>query len=156
MSDTHACAWTHDGTAYCWGWGGHYALGTGSKTDVLTPVKLPITHVTHMACSQMHTLALLDDGRVMAWGSDHDKQGLLAVADTSVISKPKYLTIDSVTSVCCTDRASVFLTNGNVLVCGYGSAILKRIDCLPFWEFFTELWYFIGYHISLFDQGSRC
>jgi len=72
----HSLAVRADGTVLAWGYNSNGQLGTGTKgfgTDrnVPTPVSRLTTAVA-VAAGQYHSLALLSDGTVSAWGYDLD------------------------------------------------------------------------------------
>ncbi|GIL87512.1 hypothetical protein Vretimale_1578 [Volvox reticuliferus] len=60
------------GTAYAWGYGSSYQLGTGRAHNEMQPIKLDALPdpVRHLSLGQLHSLAVLGDGRVMAVGMD--------------------------------------------------------------------------------------
>jgi alpha-tubulin suppressor-like RCC1 family protein len=79
-----------DGTVWAWGWNNYGQLGDGSTTDSHVPVKVQGIPVKATAIALAapfveeegaHCLALLEDGTVMAWGSNYwgqmgdDKKG---------------------------------------------------------------------------------
>jgi alpha-tubulin suppressor-like RCC1 family protein len=86
--DWHSMALLKDGTVRTWGDNEFGELGDGSTTNHLTPTAVPtLTGVTAIAAGGFlgtdgrsdqaqfaHTLALLADGTVMAWGSNDDGQ----------------------------------------------------------------------------------
>jgi alpha-tubulin suppressor-like RCC1 family protein len=86
--DWHSMALLKDGTARIWGDNRFGELGDGSTTNHLTPTAVPnLTGVTAIAvggftgndgrsdqASFAHSLALLADTTVMAWGSNSDGQ----------------------------------------------------------------------------------
>ncbi|MDQ3630674.1 MAG: DUF1963 domain-containing protein [Actinomycetota bacterium] len=66
----HSLALTDDGSVLSWGWNFHGALGTGSRENRRRPgpvIGLP-GPVVAIAAGAYHSLALLEDGAVMAWG----------------------------------------------------------------------------------------
>lgn len=68
--DNHALALTEDGRVLSWGWNFHGALGSGSREDRRRPgpvIGLPGPAIA-IAAAASHSLALLEDGAVMAWG----------------------------------------------------------------------------------------
>jgi alpha-tubulin suppressor-like RCC1 family protein len=79
---SHTCAWTAD-TLYCWGSNSDSQLGTpaphttcGAPPAVYDcaplPVAVPGVDATHLVSVDLgwdHSCALLDDGRVLCWGS---------------------------------------------------------------------------------------
>jgi alpha-tubulin suppressor-like RCC1 family protein len=65
---TSSLALLADSTVVAWGFGGHGNLGHGSKENSYVPVKVKnIRNVVQVSAGST-CLALLDDGRVMAWG----------------------------------------------------------------------------------------
>lgn len=71
---THAVALLADGSLVAWGGNQFRELGTGSREDV-GPLAAPVTVLggarVHDVCAgDGFTIALLEDGRVMAWGSN--------------------------------------------------------------------------------------
>jgi alpha-tubulin suppressor-like RCC1 family protein len=86
--DWHSMALLRDGTVKIWGDNQFGELGDGSTTNRLTPTAIPnLTGVTAIAVGGFtgndgrseqaqfaHTLALLANGTVMAWGSNNDGQ----------------------------------------------------------------------------------
>ena len=73
----HSVAVLDDGTVYAWGVNTLGELGTGAR-DVLVavlPAAVPgITNAVQVAAGRDHTLALLADGTVVAWGSNGSGQ----------------------------------------------------------------------------------
>ncbi len=68
--DSHALALTDDGAVVSWGWNFHGQLGTGTRDERFRPgfvVGLAAPAVA-IAAAHHHSLALLEDGRVTAWG----------------------------------------------------------------------------------------
>ena len=72
--DSHTCAVTSDGGAYCWGFGRYGNLGDGSASGYSSPVAVTTTgalagkKVTQVAAGNVHTCALTSDGGVYCWG----------------------------------------------------------------------------------------
>lgn len=68
----HNLALLRDGTVLAWGHNGRGQLGDGTTTDARSPVRvngLPL-EVVAIAAGSSHSLALFDDGSVMAWGQN--------------------------------------------------------------------------------------
>ena len=68
----HSVALTREGELYTWG-GGHYgALGHGSRKDCPEPTLVQgfRSPVIHVSAGSDHTVVLLADGKVFAFGSD--------------------------------------------------------------------------------------
>ncbi|MEX2236826.1 MAG: protein kinase [Dehalococcoidia bacterium] len=75
----HSLAVRSDGTVVAWGWDQHGQLGDGDGSAAQcangpcapTPVEVSgLANVSNVAAGGGHSLALLDDGTVMAWGWD--------------------------------------------------------------------------------------
>lgn len=85
----HSLAVLEDGRVFAWGDNAFGQLGDGSLVvAVRTPVQVPgITAGVDVAAGTAHSLALLADGRVLAWGSNTSGQlgdGTLLVKGTPV------------------------------------------------------------------------
>ena len=88
--DIHTCAIFDDGVATCWGDNDHGELGNGSNDDsnVPVPVLLPAGRsATAISSSDLHTSAILDDGSVVAWGTNQAGQ-LGTGTSTSSVNEP--------------------------------------------------------------------
>jgi alpha-tubulin suppressor-like RCC1 family protein len=84
--DSYALAVTAAGRVYAWGNGsdGELGLGQGDRDDqdVSVPRRIPaIEHVTQVSAGANHSLALLSDGTVDAWGTN--AAGELGIAGLS-------------------------------------------------------------------------
>jgi alpha-tubulin suppressor-like RCC1 family protein len=85
----HSLALLSDGTVRAWGHNRQGQLGDGTTTNRGTPVSLPGlwgATVTAIAAGQYHSLALLQDGTVWAWGSN--ERGQLGDGTTTDRSTP--------------------------------------------------------------------
>lgn len=78
---THGLALLADGTVWAWGGNSRGQLGDGSTTGKDLPVQVRgpggqgvLTGVKAIAAGGEHSLALLSDGTVMAWGANPDGQ----------------------------------------------------------------------------------
>ncbi|XP_050739123.1 RCC1 and BTB domain-containing protein 1-like isoform X1 [Eriocheir sinensis] len=74
-SGPHVLAYTESGELYSWGHNGYCQLGNGSTNQGLTPY-LVTTHlhnkrVTGIAAGSHHSLALTEEGEVLAWGQNN-------------------------------------------------------------------------------------
>ena len=88
---SHSAALCSDGTLVCWGGNLNGELGNGTKTNSNIPVAvnlssaLPGRSAVSVSCGQYHTLALLADGAVAAWGLNSSGQlGNNGTASSSV------------------------------------------------------------------------
>lgn len=73
----HGLALTSDGRVLAWGSNAVGQLGDGTTTDRTTPVEVQLPEdvtVTRLSAGEGHSLALTDDGRVLAWGGNVDGQ----------------------------------------------------------------------------------
>ena len=94
--DSHACAVTTGGAAYCWGSNASGKLGTGRAGGGHT-VPVPVSgHLVFRAISAgyFHTCALTRDGRVYCWG--RNEQGEVGNAPRAQASAPVRVAGDSV------------------------------------------------------------
>lgn len=83
----HSCAIDMAGALWCWGYNFNGQLGDGSQTA--RPVPVPAAGIASgaiaVAAGHAHTCALLANGEVRCWGSNHAGQsGPGAVVDTRV------------------------------------------------------------------------
>lgn len=78
--ENHSAALCSDGTVVCWGRNTNGELGNASNTQSNIPVAVSLTGalaartVVALSCGQSHTLALLADGAVAAWGLNANGQ----------------------------------------------------------------------------------
>eukprot|EP00741_Cyanophora_paradoxa_P003473 tig00000711_g3373.t1 len=67
----HTVVVTYQGEVYAWGRNMYGQLGLGTLADHDTPTLVSALHgkqVRQMACGAMHTVAVMEDGEVYAWG----------------------------------------------------------------------------------------
>ncbi|MEE2811940.1 MAG: hypothetical protein VX320_01855, partial [Candidatus Thermoplasmatota archaeon] len=84
--DQYTCAWTENGTAYCWGYNAYYQLGFGNNTQSLTPIEIGQSttnddgkRIVSMDAGARQTCALYDDYAVSCWG--HNQQNYYTTGD---------------------------------------------------------------------------
>ena len=73
----HAIALRKDGTVWAWGTRDEGAIGDGETKTLraIGPTQVPgLQGITQVAATRQHSLALRTDGKVMAWGLNHDGQ----------------------------------------------------------------------------------
>ena len=77
----HMLARSEDGTVWSWGKGEYGRLGNGGSSDQLLPepvdLLLDIGACTQLACGSSFSLALMEDGKIFAWG--RNEQGQLGI-----------------------------------------------------------------------------
>jgi alpha-tubulin suppressor-like RCC1 family protein len=72
------------GTVLAWGFNGSGELGDGTTIDRASPVPVQgLTGVTALAAGNAHSLALLADGTVRAWGSTASVSSVTARPSTA-------------------------------------------------------------------------
>ena len=120
--DFHTVALLSNGTVMAWGYNytGQLGLGnSGSGTNQNTPQLIPgLTGVSSIAAGFHHTLALLSNGTVMAWG--RNSEGELGVG--SVDHRGRRQLIPGLTGVSSASSGSyhtlALLSNGTVMAWG--------------------------------------
>jgi len=79
-ADRHSLALKSDGTLLAWGYNGYGQLGDGTTTQrnrvriVVDENFIPVTGLTAIAADGDHSLALMSDGSVRAWGRNDNGQ----------------------------------------------------------------------------------
>ena len=73
--DAHSsCAWSRNGTAFCWGWNVYGTLGVGNTTNMNQPTTVldhsmnPEAKIVDMDNGYINTCAVYDNGGVSCWG----------------------------------------------------------------------------------------
>lgn len=99
---SHSMALKDDGTVWAWGYGGNGRLGNDGTNNSSVPVAVIFpefevgTYVMGIAGGGSHSLALVNDGTVLAWGDNHDGQ----VGDgTNYNSRLKPVLVSSISGV---------------------------------------------------------
>lgn len=115
-----------DGTVMAWGGNGFGELGDGSLTnsDVPVPVSLSIpvgVTVTEVASGAKHSLALLSNGTVLAWGNDEAGQ-LGDGALTSSSDVPVPVCAVGATAPCSAANGNI-LTGVTAITAGSGNSL---------------------------------
>jgi len=119
----HCFALKNDGTAMAWGYNysGQLGNGTGGAgTDKSSPIQVPgLTGVTAMAGGYGHSLALISDGTVRAWGDNN--YGQLGIGSSTDKRSPEQIIgLSSVIAIAAGDYHTLALkSDGTVLVWGY-------------------------------------
>ncbi|ORJ53140.1 beta-propeller fold lactonase family protein, partial [Geothermobacter hydrogeniphilus] len=111
-----------DGSVLSWGRNTYGQLGDGTTVDRHTPAPvldgggLPLTGIRAVAAGLDHSLALTEDGRVLAWGGNAHGQ----LGDGSRVNHPKPTPV--------TDAAGTPLTEVVAIAAGYGHSLALRRD----------------------------
>jgi len=120
----HTVALKSDGTVWAWGSNSNGQLGDGTTTDSATPVQvsgLPAMKAIAIAAGSVHTVALMEDGTVRAWGSNSNGQ----LGDGTTIDSPTPVQVSGlsdVTAIVAGDAFTVALkSNGEVWAWGSNS-----------------------------------
>ncbi len=80
----HSMAITENGELWVWGYNLNGQQGTGTKIRVSVPQRVPLptqSEVVAVSAGAYHSLALLQDGTVLAWGSN--EKGQLGIGSTA-------------------------------------------------------------------------
>ncbi|XP_076041418.1 RCC1 and BTB domain-containing protein 1-like isoform X2 [Oratosquilla oratoria] len=127
-SGPHVLAYTENGELYSWGHNGNCQLGNGSTNQGLTPY-LVTTHlhnkkVTRVAAGSHHSLALTEEGEVLAWGQNN--YGQVGSGTTTNQPTPRKviasLSSRRVVDIACGQTSSMaVMDNGEVYGWGYNS-----------------------------------
>jgi hypothetical protein len=71
LGTLHGALLSRDGQVFTWGRSDHGRLGHGSQHHVAAPARvdaLSDTHVVQVACSNLQTMAVTEDGQLLVWG----------------------------------------------------------------------------------------
>jgi len=117
----HTVALLDDGTVQAWGSNDYGQLGNGSTTSSSTPVTVTSLggRVIAIAAGQYHTVALLENGTIMAWGLN--SFGELGIGSNANSSTPVAVTnmVGMVTAIATRkDHTMALLANGTVKAWG--------------------------------------
>jgi len=116
----HSVAVKTDGTVWTWGYNASGQLGIGNTDNTNIPVQvkgLP-TNAVAVAAGYNHTLALLSDGTVWAWGGDFFNQlgDGLGIESNTPVQVPN---LTGIATICAGGNHNLALdTNGNVWAWG--------------------------------------
>jgi alpha-tubulin suppressor-like RCC1 family protein len=91
VGDSHACAVTASGEAWCWGNNNFGELGNGeTETESSVPVEVEGlgAGAVRVACGRSHSCALTGDGAVWCFGWNNDGQIGPAGGDQSAVPVP--------------------------------------------------------------------
>jgi alpha-tubulin suppressor-like RCC1 family protein len=115
----HSLALLDDGTVWAWGLGVYGQLGNGANDDYPFPTAVSITwgadkKVVAVAACQDHSLALLDDGTVWAWGVG--TSGQLGNGQFGISSVPVQVQgLTGITSIACGGYHSMAVGSGGTV-----------------------------------------
>jgi len=87
----HVLARLEDGRLVAWGWNADGQLGDGGSMNADRPLLVldeagtaPLSGVVGIAAGEGHSLALLDDGRLLSWGANSSGQAGNGLAESSL------------------------------------------------------------------------
>ena len=137
--DDHALAVTRAGDVYVWGYNLEAQLGIetpiikykthspGRMNYLSFPVKVPtLSGVKAVAAGHAHSLALLGDGTIRAWGSN--KHGQLG--DGATANRPAPVTVSGIRNAVAIAAggwlSAAILADGRVMTWGHGNSGLGR------------------------------
>lgn len=118
---SHTCAVTTSGSAYCWGEGSLGQLGNASTSDSSIPVAVSVSGVLSgktvltVAGFTLHTCAIASDNKVYCWGGNSD--GQLGNATTSSSSSPVTVSTAGVLS----GKVMTRISSGDAFTCALAS-----------------------------------
>jgi len=124
----HLLAATSTGLVAC-GLNNYGQVGDGTTTDAPAPVPVPAladAAIAQLGGGEHHSLALLGDGSVYAWGrADYGQLGLgdkdeLGKAGASVAEPRHVASLNAVDAVACGDHHCLALASNKIYAWGYG------------------------------------
>ncbi|MFO1134963.1 MAG: hypothetical protein U1E30_07250 [Rhodoblastus sp.] len=122
---THTCAATSDGGAYCWGSNDNGQLGDGTLSNRTSPVAVSTSgalagkKVVQIAAGGSYTCALTSEGRVYCWG--YNGYGNLGDGTTTQNSAPVAVSISGVLSGKMVTQISVGMSHACALASDGGA-----------------------------------
>ena len=136
----HVLSLTAEGTVYAWGNGQSGQLGIGEMPIINFKAHLPgpmayvpfpmrvvgLTGVSAIAAGSAHSLALLKDGSLMAWGDNVYGQ----LGDGTTVNRTKPVAVRGIANATAiavdSEYSMALLADGTVMTWGYGSEALGR------------------------------
>lgn len=121
--DSHSLALLSNGTVKAWGYNSFGQLGLGNTTNQNTPQQIPasnLSNVLAIASNGWHSLALLSNGTVMAWG--WNQYGQLGLGNTTNQDTPRQIPASSLSNVVAIavglSHSLALCSNGQVMAWG--------------------------------------
>lgn len=156
---------THDGKVVGWGLNENGCLGLGHEESVSTPQEIPLTGVKEVASTNKTTFFLMEDGRLMASGSNNHglfadggaSMGSLIPKEITSISKVKNITASPYHALALLEDGTVWGWGNNSkgeLGLGYKGATITtpmKIDGL---SGIKKLEAEDGFSVALMNDGS--
>jgi alpha-tubulin suppressor-like RCC1 family protein len=135
---SHSVALTERGTLFCWGFAKFGQLGTGERSNVKVPRRLPpidedgqrLPRFIDVIAGDNHTVAIADNGSVYSFGSgEHGQLGHDTQADQLRPRRIEALADVKIVSADCGSTHSAFVSAaGDVYVCGFGENFYPKQD----------------------------
>jgi alpha-tubulin suppressor-like RCC1 family protein len=123
----HTAVVMQDGSMRTFGWNGNGQLGDGTTTTRLTPLTPtnlgPGSGIVAVACGEFHTIALLSNGTLRAFGRNTFGQlGTGTTTDHTTAVVPSGLTASVVSISAGSQHTAVLLSDGTLRSCGLNLA----------------------------------
>lgn len=136
VGETHACALTEEGVAYCWGSNRNGKLGTTSAPDdcgsgeancAWRPIPVDTDHrFVDISAGRAHTCAVAEDGLAYCWGSNRAGQLAREGSETHPLPGPPVADIRFQT-ISAGDLHACGLSRSNVPYC-WGGNVYEQAD----------------------------
>lgn len=113
----HSVAVLDDGTVYAWGTNVLGELGNGSRTPIANALPIQVGGITNaiaVAAGNDHTLALLADGSVVAWGSN--TSGQLGTGQFSLSRVPVATGLTNISHITAGGDMSMAITDHRIVL----------------------------------------
>lgn len=115
LGSEHSAVITDDGSLYLWGSNEYGQLGTGTKGDGLTPIKV-MDHVKAVSLGAFHSAAITEDGSLYLWGnneyvqigSEENKRERKVTTPVKIMDRVKSVSLGRYHSAAITEDGSLY------------------------------------------------